>query len=229
MTNDINLQSLKTFAKRVARTRRIAHNKALDLVAARLEQPHWNALTSAWERGWRPVPDAIKALVESEETFGDPVMAIPMLGIGQSVEEHGEIDGHPYSVEIDFEVLMRGERWCILLEHAPSEKPTIEIYDKRKTNPARDPAFIAKALVICNAAAERLRARIAWDWPRRSTKPDADGNTQHPLSKDVSGEWFCLHCDGKLTGAEMAVNMWHCPKCSASPLDIFPTAFWRAA
>lgn len=48
------LQSLKTTAKRIARASRIAHHEALDLVARHLEQPHWNALTTAWDQGWRP-------------------------------------------------------------------------------------------------------------------------------------------------------------------------------
>jgi hypothetical protein len=27
----------------------------------------------------------------------------------------------------------------------------------------------------------------------------------------------------------MADNMWHCPKCSATPIDIFPEPFWEPA
>ena len=34
-------------------------------------------------------------------------------------------------------------------------------------------------------------------WPRRSTKPDADGQAQHPLSKGVASKWYCLHCDAE--------------------------------
>jgi hypothetical protein len=35
-----------------------------------------------------------------------------------------------------------------------------------------------------------------------------------------------LRCDGKITGTQIAQNLWHCPGCGASPLDIFNTAFW---
>jgi hypothetical protein len=157
------------------------------------------------------------------------VMAIPVLGSGQGVEEHGSIDGHAYTPEIDFEVLMGGDGWAISLEHAPSEEPVIEVYDQGETNPILDPAFRLKALAICENAAERLRARIAADWPRRSTRPDADGQAQHPLFKGVANKWYCLHCDSESTGAQMAQNMWHCPKCSATPIDIFISPFWKGA
>lgn len=228
MTIHKQLQSLRTTAKRIARARRIAHHEALDLVAGHLKQPHWNALTAAWDKDWRPDSGDVDSLSTAEQTIDGDVMAIPVLGIGQGVEEHGYIDGHPYSLEIDFEVLMGGVGWSICLEHAPSEKPVIEVYDQSETNPILGPVFVSKALVICNNAAEKLRARIAADWPRRSTKPDADGQAQHPLFKGVASKWYCLHCDGESTGAQMADNMWHCPKCNATPIDIFISPFWKA-
>lgn len=150
------------------------------------------------------------------------LMGIPLLGIGLGVEESGTIDGHPYSLEVDFEVLMGGNGWCVLLGHAPSESAVIEVYGRDANNPILDPAFKAKALTICHEAADRLRARIAVDWPRRSTKPDMDGQAQHPLSGAVSSEWHCLHCGGAFGGVEMADNMWHCPNCNATPIDILP-------
>lgn len=229
MTLHKQLQSLRTTAKRIARARRIPHHEALDLVARHLKQPHWNALTAAWDTGWQPEAADVDSLSTSEKTIGDPVMAIPILGIGQGVEEHGYIDGHPYSLEIDFEVLMGGDGWAICLEHAPSEKPVIEAYDQSETNPIKNPVFVSKAVAICHNAAERLRARIAADWPRRSTKPDADGQVQHPLTKGIASKWYCLHCDGESTGAQMAENMWHCPKCNATPIDMFISPFWKAA
>jgi hypothetical protein len=225
----LQLKTLKTTAKRIARARRIPHYDALNLVARRLKLPHWNALTAAWDKGWRPGPEEVDSRATTEKTIGDPVMAISVLGIGQGVEEHGSIDGHPYSLEIDFEVHMVGEGWSILLEHAPSERPVCEVYDQSNTNPILDPVFRSKAFVICNSAAERLRARIAADWPRRSTKPNADGEAQHPLSKGTASKWHCLHCDGESTGAQMAANMWHCPKCNATPIDVFASPFWKAA
>jgi hypothetical protein len=229
MAQHNELQSLKMIAKRLARESRIAHHNALDLIASQFGQAHWIALTSAWENGWRPEPKMLESLLNPTDSANAALMAIPSLGMGLGVEEHGTIDGHPYSLEIDFEVLMGGNGWCILLEHAPSESPVIEVYDRNESNPILNPEFKAKALAICHEAADRLRARIAVDWPRRSTKPDADGRAQHPLSKGVSSEWHCLHCDGAFSGAQMAENMWHCPECNATPIDIFAEPFWKAA
>lgn len=229
MTHRNDMQFLKTIAKRLARRNRIAHHTALDLIAHQLGQAHWNALTTAWAKGWRPEAAAHDELVNTKTEPHADVMGIPVLGIGLGAKEHGAIDGHPYSLEIDFEVLMAGNGWCILLEHAPSESPVIEIYDRSDNNPILDPEFKAKALTICHEAADRLRARIAVDWPRRSTKPDQEGWAQHPLSKAVSSEWRCLHCDSAFSGAQMADNMWHCPKCNATPIDIFAKLSWKAA
>lgn len=227
MTNQNTLRFWKTVAKQIAREGRIAHHVALDLVAVELGQPHWNAFSGAWRKGWRPEPP------KPDEVRGRPeeadIMAIPVLGIGCGVQEHGTIDGHPYTLTIDFEVLLTGRGWAICVEQAPSEKPTIEKSNRYKKNPIDDPEFVSKALVICNAAVERLRGRIARDWPRRSLKPDAEGRTVHPLfDRGLSKEWHCLHCEAVSSGAQMAANMWHCPKCSATPLDIFMEPFWRS-
>lgn len=229
MTYRNDLQSLKTIAKRLARGKRIAHHEALDLIAVKLAQPHWNALTTAWERGWRPTPESVDALIESPTTPSPAVTAIPVLGTPFGEEEVLEIDGHPYSLEGDLEVVLAGRGWAICVHQAPSEEPSIEVYNRSDDNPALNPDFVAKALAIGNVAAERMRERIAADWPRRSTKPDAKGRTQHPLSDGggVSSRWYCLHCDAASSGAEMAGNMWHCPRCNATPIDIFGEPFWR--
>ena len=227
MTIQNVLQSLKTIAKRIAREKRIPHHEALDLIAKNLGHPHWNALTAAYGSGWRPQSSKIEALAEISNNAD--VMKISVLGIGQGVTRSGFIDGHPYSLEIDFEVVMGGNGWAILLDHAPSDKPVVEIYDQREDNPIRDPEFREQALAICYNAVETLRTRIAADWPRRSTKPDADGRAQHPFSKGLSNTWHCLHCDGTFTGSQMAENMWHCPNCNATPIDIFITQFWKGA
>lgn len=230
MTDHDELQSIKIIAKRVARTKRIPHHAALNLVANELAHPHWRALIVAWEKGWRPDPVQFDTLQEKLTTDGlfapPPVSAVSSL----TDEIAGSIDGHSYSISLDFEVLMQGRGWAILVGQAPSEAPRIERTDRRiKTVPITDPDFVEKALAIANNAAEQLRARIAADWPRRSTKPDARGRTRHPLSSGEASEWHCLHCDGAFTGAQMAENMWHCPKCSATPIDIFAAPFWRGA
>lgn len=231
MTNYDNLNYLKTIAKRLARGQRIAHHKALDAVANAFEFPHWKALTLAWETGWRPDPAKADAFADISNAVNANTRSRPPIGLGFVTEEHGSIEGHGYTIEIDFEVVMYGQGWAICVEQAPSEKPAIEIYDDSKDNPALDPAFILKALMIANIGAEKLRARIASDWPRRSTKPDRKGRVLHPLFGDrgLSNEWHCLHCDAVSTGTQIAANMWHCPQCSATPIDIFAEPFWKAA
>jgi hypothetical protein len=219
------LHTLKVIAKRLAREQRIPHHEALDLLSKRLGHSHWNALTAAWGKGWRPHQSAIDKLADLS---GDPdVMAIPKIGIGLGVTRNGVLRGHAYTLEIDFEVLLGGEGWSILLDHAPTDEPRIEIYNENPDNPILDPEFREQALVVCYEAAETLRSRIAADWPRRSTKPDAFGQAQHPLWGGLSSKWHCLHCDGNFSGLQMAENFWHCPNCNATPIDIFITPFWK--
>ena len=231
MTNHNNLNSLRTIAKRLARRQRIAHHKALDALASAFEFPHWKALTVAWESGWRPDPEKLDAFAIASVAGNTHPRSRPPIGLGFATEEHGNIDGYDYTLEIDFEVIMGGQGWAIRVEQAPSESPVIERYDESENNPILDPAFQSKALMIAYAAAEQLRARIASDWPRRSTKPDKEGRALHPLFRErgLSKEWHCLHCNAVSRGAQMAANMWHCPQCSATPLDIFAEPFWRTA
>ena len=230
MTERNELHTIKTTAKRIARAQRIAHHEALDLIAQELQHPHWRALTVAWGKGWRPSKSQMEMLPDFE-AVGRPYSLSKSTGDEAEplAKYTGEIDGHPYSIEIDFEVVMAGRGWTILIEQAPSDTPYIEIDRRMKNNPIEDSGFRARALEIANNAAEELRARIAADWPRRSTKPDAEGCALHPLRGELSSEWHCLHCDGEFTGTEMAANMWHCPQCSATPIDIFGEPFWRAA
>lgn len=231
MTNYNELNSLKTIAKRLARRQRIDHYKALDAIANEFEFPHWKALTVAWKKGWRPDLVKLNNLCSYSNTEDADASSTGPIGLGFATEEHGSIDGHAYTISIDFEVVISGQGWAICVEQAPSEKPLIERYDDSTDNPILDPAFLSKALTIANTAVEKLRARIAADWPRRSTKPDGKGRARHPLFRErgLSSEWHCLHCDAVSTGAQMAANMWHCPKCSATPIDIFAKPFWKAA
>lgn len=225
MTLRNELYTIKTIAKRFARAKRIALHEALDLIANSFKYPHWNALTVAWEKGWRPNSILWENLERHFKVANPDVLpSLSRRGVIPFLEEKaGNIDGHPYTLTIDMEVLMQGRGWTILVEQAPSESPCIEVTDRRiKANPILDPAFVSKALAIGNAAAEELRSSIAADWPRRSTKPDAEGRALHPLFATLSKKWRCYHCDGDFTGAQMAANMWHCPNCSATPIDILP-------
>lgn len=92
MTNHNELHSLRTTAKRVARARRIAHHEALDLIARKLQQPHWNALTAAWDKGWRPEPEAVEALASVENLEG----LRPRAGKGEA-HHTCRLDGFPRS------------------------------------------------------------------------------------------------------------------------------------
>ena len=224
MTDHNNLQDLKKAAKWLARAKRIPLHKALDTIATVCGQPHWNALTKEYDDGWRPSPaheNEIALLVEND--------AEQQLPFGVQEVQKGEIDGHPYELIVDFDdVLIGGNCWAIHLGHAPSEPPAIEKYAACAID---DPAVLEAALAIAHRAANQVRLRISSDWPRRSTKPDAEGRVMHPLwaGGEPSSRWFCLHCDGQPTGTQMAENMWHCPNCNATPIDIFSSPFWKEA
>ncbi len=235
MTQKQEIKDLKAIAKKIARAKRIEHHEALALVATELGFPHWYAVSSAGKNGWCPKPEEVVKATEllgrispstitdrnasqgDGETFGDP-------GGGS----HGEIDGHAYEIEVSMDdVYMTGRGWVLHVPEAPSADPTFAVTDKRyKANPINDPEFVTQALEIANSKAEQVRARIASDWPRRSTKPDDQGRAVHPLRGELSNEWFCLHCDSRLSAREVARNLWHCPSCSASPLDIFSSPWW---
>ncbi|WP_246778594.1 hypothetical protein [Rhizobium mongolense] len=142
--------------------------------------------------------------------------------------EHGMIGNHPYRLEVALhDVIMAGDGWNITLPENPGARPIVQtVTENDEKCPVFGPAFLQKALNVVSDRAVRVRGEISTDWPRRSTKPDHDGVVRHPLWGGESDAWFCLHCSGKLTGIQLAQNLWHCPGCGASPLDIFDTAFW---
>jgi rubrerythrin len=96
-----------------------------------------------------------------------------------------------------------------------------------KSVAALDPAFIERAAQLLTIRARRMYAEVACQRPRRSTMPDQKGRALHPLDRGLSAEWHCLHCDGAHDGRTMAKNLWHCPDCGATPIDIFPEPFWN--
>lgn len=220
MTDRNELDTLRTFAKRLARKHQIPHHNALDIIAKQYGHSHWIALMKAWDRGWCPTP---WELIDINEPI-DCESAIRGVGLVKTTE--GDIAGKPYTLEVGFDdVLIGGNGWAIYLDHARSKPAKIETYTK--PNPLDDKAFFSQVMKIAMEAADGVREAIARDWGSASMQPDKDGNAKHPLFGGVSAEWFCLHCDARSTGAQMAANMWHCPKCSATPIDIHTHAWWK--
>ncbi|PDS61810.1 hypothetical protein CO653_30915 [Rhizobium anhuiense] len=242
-----SLNFIRALSKKLARARRIKQFVALDETAQQMGYPHWNALTSAHKKGWRPSLeqiDAIRAIVDAANplkaqksfTAGlDALYSVPGTTIVASIAKDpadpfsadeilGELDGHKFSLSVDCDdVFMRGRGWRVVVPEAPSAKPETSVTDRRiKSNPILNEGFVEKALRVAQIRAEQVRARIASDWPRRSTVPDANGKVQHPLFESCSDRWFCFHCDQIITGTQISKNLWHCPACSASPMDIHP-------
>ncbi len=234
MTKKTEFDQLKLLAKRFGHATRSNHHDALDAIAAALSFPHWKALTVKAGQGWIPSEDDLAKLdafvrehfpsLGGRPQFIEQSMSRP---VGEPIKV-GEIDGHAYQIfEFSGDIRMEGEGWRILIGEADFSQPLVEIETTHKeTSSAHDSGFLEKALVIAKAQAVKTRAAIASDWPRRSTKPNAKGEVVHPLNDDRAAEWFCLHCDGKITGAQIVENLWHCPSCGASPLNIFISPWW---
>ena len=187
------------------------------------DHPDWNDLTKAFDKGWRPTWVHME---RAENLLYNVRDGIPPRDTSNDTAV--VLNGHQCTLTEDFmDVLVWGNNWSIHLGHAPSESAEVETYGPCAID---DPEVLAEAMKVLNEAADRLRARIADDLPRDAMKPDTEGRVIHPLmrSEAYSG-WYCLHCDGKFTGTEMSSNMWHCPNCSATPIDIFPIAWWKEA
>lgn len=231
MSNSDQLKELKTAARNIARARRIKHIGALEVIAHALGYPHWNALTNAERKGWRP-SEADLAIARALVLAENPLISIdtdPWSVLGPDKFE-GELQGHSYRVSTQSDdVRMWGRGWEVTLPEAPLAPARFRVTDRRlKANPIDDTNFRNAALEIASGWRKLVHARIASDWPRRSTVPDSAGRAEHPLGHEVSDIWFCLHCDQSSTGVEVAANLFHCPRCLASPLDIHASPWWQA-
>lgn len=229
MTKKSEIDTLKTLAKRYARANRIAQHEALNAIAAELDFAHWAQLAAKVKQGWLP-SDAHLAQIEAFVRQSHPGVGEKDSFIDRSISRpvdepirQGKIGEHAYRVyESLGDIRMEGDGWRILVGEAQFSQPLVEIEKPHAdTSPVRKHDFLHAALVIADEEAGKVRAGISSDWPRRSTKPDAEGAVLHPLFGDRSAEWYCLHCDGKITGAQLAENLWHCPGCGAAPIDIF--------
>lgn len=235
MTEPNELQNIRTSAKRYARAKRIKQVEALDLVAVELGFPNWVKLIAANKNGWRPSSEqtaSIEAYVA--DTLPPPVFlegnaeAMTRQSAYFADAEEGSIGRHAYRLqEILGDVIIAGAGWSITVPENPRAVPTVRTYVAPEEDcPVRDPAFLQSALTIAQIRADQVRGAISTDWSRRSTLPDIHGVVRHPLGEAESDVWFCFHCDAKITGAQIAENIWHCPRCGASPIEIFETAFW---
>jgi hypothetical protein len=249
MTTD-TLSTLKSLGKRLARAQRLPHMAALDNIARHLGKPYWRALAEAHKQGWAPSPEQVASVrqfvddavqqasgIGSRESalsaFGDSLVFtrwVPENVAPMDAEEiHGELDGQTFYLGGDgFEVAIGSQGWEIILDQSPAAKPELRRLGGRvKSVASLEPAFIERATQLLRIRAQRMHAEVAADWPRRSTKPDQQGQALHPLGNGLAATWYCLHCDGVHDGATMAKTLWHCPDCGATPIDIFPTPFWN--
>jgi hypothetical protein len=235
MTETGELRRLRILAKRYARANRIAQHQALDLIAGELGFLNWVKLISAGKNGRQIDADqmtGIEAFVKrplpaATILEGDPEAMNRRFAYLEQAE-HGMIGDHAYRIqEVLGDIILAGDGWSIRVPENPGAIPVVETYTREERDcPVLNQKFLQAALRLARDPATQVRAGISSDWPRRSTKPDKNGVVRHPLYGSESNVWFCLHCDGRITGAQIAQNLWHCPGCGASPLDIFDTPFW---
>jgi len=234
MTKINEIKQLKLLAKRHAHANRLPKHEALDAIAKQLGFQHWVKLATKAQQGWLPGSDGlarVEAFVsQSHLTWDDGGGSTdsPIVRSFDAPIRQGEVNGHEFQVyEALGDIRMEGDGWRILIAEAEFSQPIVEIEETHKdTSPANDHDFIDAAVAIASEEASKVRAGIASDWPRRSTKPDREGTVVHPLFGDRSAEWYCFHCDGKMTSAQIAASLWHCPACGASPIDVFAAPFW---
>lgn len=229
MTKKNEFNTLKTLAKRYARANRIAQHEALNMFATAMDFPHWAGLAAKAKQGWLPSVEQMekaKALLDQSHSGNGEEDSFIESSFSKPFDEPirtGKIDDLTYQVyESLGDIRMEGDGWRILVGEALFSQPIVQIeHPHSDDSPVRKSDFLDAALVIVDEEAAKVRAGISSDWPRRSTKPDADGVVLHPLFGGKASTWFCLHCDGRITGAQLAENIWHCPTCGASPIDIF--------
>jgi hypothetical protein len=235
MTDNDKLRRLKLLAKRHARSTAQPLHVAQDLVATKLGSPHWNALTARAKGDWAPSEAEIakvEALVEKVPSF-EGAQFDHVFGGPEAVSK-GEVQGHPYALKtMCGGVFMDGDGWQINLHENPLEPPRVMIdLAHAQDSPMNNPKLFAEAIGLAKDLMQRIKARRFADWPRRATKPDADGKVRHPFL-DMAGtetpesdRWYCLHCNSEISGVQIAKNQWHCPGCGASPINIFQHPFW---
>ncbi len=235
MTEASEISHLKLLAKRHARATRVALHEALNFIAIHLGFANWTQLVTANKSGWIPTSEQVASIEAvagnhvppADFTTGSAAASARRWEYLEQAEQ-GQIQGHTYRLQLALDdVIIAGEGWSITVPENPGARPTVRTNVAADDQcPVFDADFLEEALRLANNRMSQVRSKISSEWPRRSTKPDGDGRARHPLWDRDSDTWFCLHCHGKITGVQIAENLWHCPACGAAPVDIFDTAFW---
>lgn len=230
-----SLKKLKELSKRYARAQQVPLHKGHDTVAMALGFSHWNEVTKAHRSGWNPTQTQLTSiesllidLLPRDEAGRPEHGSYIEASVFEGDVQRGALDGHEYSISVSLgDVNIYGTGWHLHVPEAPNSAPHLEIAKQIEHEaPIYEAQFQQQALKIALKRAEQVRAGIASDWPRRSTKPDKDGLVRHPINGVQSDRWYCLHCDSSMTGKQIAKSLWHCPSCDASPLNIFESAWW---
>ena len=235
MKPNYSLKKLKKLSKRYARAQQFPLHKGRDTVAMALGFSHWNEATKAHRSGWSPTHTELTSiesllidLLPGDQARRPEHGSYIEASIFEEEVQDGKINEHEYQISVSLgDVDMYGTGWHLHVPEAPNKAPRLEIAMQiAHEAPIYEAQFQQKALKIALKRAEQVRAGIASDWPRRSTKPDKDGLVRHPISGVQSDRWYCLHCDSSMTGKQIGKSLWHCPSCDASPLDIHENAWW---
>ncbi len=235
MKPNYSLKKLKELSKRYARAQQVPLHKGRDTVAMALGFSHWNEITKAHRSGWNPTQSELTSiesllidLLPGDDAGRPEHGSYIEASIFEEEVQHGTLDEHEYQISVSLgDVHMYGTGWHLHVPEAPNHAPRLEIAKQIEHEaPIYEAQFQQKALKIALKRAEQVRAGIASDWPRRSTKPDKDGLVRHPITGVDSDKWYCLHCDLSMTGQQIGKSLWHCPSCDASPLNIFESAWW---
>ncbi|MDA7425006.1 hypothetical protein [Thalassococcus lentus] len=227
MTN-YQMKKIRTLGKRYARATAMAHTEALNILAMQFGFAHWKALTDAVKEDWQPSDEALAQVEEFVREAGAKTDASNDASHFHEPEpENGELCGHQFQIGSSLgDVFVSGNGWDLLIPEAPFKAPIVEIDERyAETSPVKDPSFLAKLIELAQERSKRIRAQMAVDWPRRSTKADLDGVARHPLRGGEASTWYCHSCDAQIAGSQLAENYWHCPNCGTHPLNIHVEPF----
>ena len=201
MKPNYSLKKLKELSKRYARAQQVPLHKGRDTVAMALGFSHWNEATKAHKGGWNPtqtelmrIENLLVDLLPRDDAGRPEHGSFIEASILEADVQYGKIDEHDYQISVSLgDVDMYGTGWHLHVPEAPNKAPRLEIAKQiAHEAPVYEAQFQSQALKIALKRAEQVRAGIASDWPRRSTKPDKDGLVRHPISGKRCTVHTCL-------------------------------------